>query len=324
MSTRVLNNRGKESGLAAGGKARELANRARAVEAQKLLLAYEAARQHRSLKDTAIALQVDRKTISRLRNGDHSPNRKLWEALSEVYDKHYPSGYPTHIHAWLQKWRELRYFGEEKYELAMFIGAIEPALKYELPLLRNTGRLFEAACAAFALATISASKEFDCIESERDVANLRAEQGSHAADTDFYLGEAEEMLRAHLSVAPQSKPAAFRLLWKIMVNRDVLNYRNRKPRNKLHDILEAGKSLLEFEPYNWEVAWNCFNYASALKSKTDVQQLWPVLLRLMPNLSDPAFRVPGDSYQRWSDDPDLKFAIDELGLFADANVAAAH
>jgi hypothetical protein len=126
-----------------------------------------------------------------------------------------------------------------------------------------------------------------------------------------------------LSVAPQSKPTAFRLLWKIMVNRDVLNYRLRKPRTKLHEILDAGKALLEFEPYNWEVAWNCFNYASALKLAEDVKQLWPVLLRLMPNLSDPAFRVPGDSYQRWSDDPDLAFAIGELGLFADASVTAS-
>ena len=62
---------------------RELANRARAAEAQKLLLAYEAARRHRSVKDTAISLQVDRKTITRLRSGSHSPNRKLWEALAE-------------------------------------------------------------------------------------------------------------------------------------------------------------------------------------------------------------------------------------------------
>jgi hypothetical protein len=301
---------------------RALANRARAVEAQKLLLAYDAARQHRSLKDTAIALQVDRKTITRLRQGSHSPNRKLWEALAEAYDKHYPSGYPEHIHAWLQKWRALRYFGEEKHELALFIAAIEPALKYQLPLLAESGRTFEAACTAFALATVSASKEFDCIEDEREMAGLRAERESFLADTEYYLERAEELARAHAKVASNSKSAALRLLWKIMVNRDVLNYRNRRPRLNLEEILHAGKSLLEFEPYNWEVAWNCFNYASSLERAQDVKQLWPVLLKFMPALSRTDFRVPGDGHKRWTDDPDLAFALKELGLSAASDECA--
>jgi hypothetical protein len=298
-------------------RTRELANRARAVEAQKLLLAFEAARKLRRLNDTAIALQVDRKTITRLRNGAHSPNRRLWEALAAAYDKHFPSGYPAHIHAWLHKWRALRYFGEEKYELAQFIAAIEPALKYELSLLGKSGHLFEAACAAFALATLSASKEF---------AGLRAEYGSHAGDTEFYLEYAEKHVRLHLGSAAQANPAALRLAWKIMVNRDVLNYRNSKPRPNLEAILEAGQALLEFEPYNWEVAWNCFNYASTLERGSDLERLWPMLLRLMPDLQRPDFRVPGDSFKRWTDDPDLAFAIRHLGLereFAPA-LANAH
>jgi hypothetical protein len=293
---------------------RELANRARAVEAQKLLLAYEAARQHRSLKDTAIALQVDRKTITRLRNGSHSPNRKLWEALAEAYDKHYPSGYPEHIHGWLQKWRGLRYFGEEKYELALFICAIEPALKYELPLMGKTGRQFEAACAAFALATLSASKGFDCIEDERDLAKLRPERNSFDDDTEHYLAQAEELIAAHMEHADKAKPAALRLRWKIMVNRDVLAYRNNRPRPDLEKILKAGEALLEFEPYNWEMAWNCFNYAATLKDTAAIDRLWPALIELMPDLSRPDFRVPGNSYKRWTDDPDLVFAIQHLDL----------
>ena len=293
---------------------RELANRARAAEAQKLLLAYEAARRHRTVKDTAIALQVDRKTITRLRTGSHSPNRKLWEALAEAYDKHYPSGYPEHIHAWLQKWRALRYFGEEKYELATFIAAIDPALKYELALLSKSNYLFEAAAAAFSLATLSASKDFDCIEDERDFAKFRPEHENFHADAMHYLARAEEFARAHLNGAANPKPAALRLLWKILVNRDVLNYRSGKARPNLQAILEAGEALLEFEPFNWEVAWNCFNYASTLKQADAVSRLWPMVRELMPDLCRADARVPGDSYKRWVDDPDLKFAIEHLNL----------
>ncbi len=293
---------------------RELANRARAVEAQKLLLAYEAARAHRTLKDTAIALQVDRKTITRLRGGSHSPNRKLWEALADAYDRHYPSGYPAHVHAWLQKWRALRYFGEEKYELALFISAIEPALKFELALLQQSNRWFEAAAAAFALATLSVSKEFDCIEDERELAKLKPELTDFVSDTAHYLAKAEQCVRTHLAEAARSQPAALRLLWKIMVNRDVLDYRTQRARGNLEEILKAGLALLEFEPYNWEVTWNCFNYASSLRRGEEVDRLWPALVKLMPDLLRPDFRVPGDSYKRWTDDPDLAFAIERLAL----------
>lgn len=302
---------------------RELANRARAAEAQKLLLAYEAARRHRSVKDTAISLQVDRKTITRLRSGSHSPNRKLWEALAEAYDKHYPSGYPEHIHAWLQKWRALRYFGEEKYELATFIAAIDPALKYELALLTKSGHQFEAAAAAFALATLSASKDFDCIEDEREFAKFRPHQESYHADAMDFLAQAEQFARNHLNGAANPKPAALRLLWKILVNRDVLNYRAGKARPNLQAILEAGEALLEFEPYNWEVAWNCFNYASTLQNAEAVTRLWPTVLELMPDLKQPDARVPGDSYKHWIDDPDLAFAIEQLGLAQQFQSAAA-
>ena len=287
---------------------RELANRARAAEAQKLLLAYEAARRHRSVKDTAISLQVDRKTITRLRSGSHSPNRKLWEALAEAYDKHYPSGYPEHIHAWLQKWRALRYFGEEKYELA---------------LLTKSGHQFEAAAAAFALATLSASKDFDCIEDEREFAKFRPHQESYHADAMDYLAQAEDYARSHLNGVANPKPSALRLLWKILVNRDVLNYRARKARPNLQAILEAGEALLEFEPYNWEVAWNCFNYASTLKQRDAVERLWPLVLELIPDLKQPDSRVPGDSYKHWVDDPDLAFAIEQLGLVQQFQSAAA-
>lgn len=293
---------------------RELANRARALEAQKLLLAYEAARNQRTLKDTAIALQVDRKTISRLREGSHSPNRKLWEALAEAYDKHYPSGFPAHIHAWLQKWRALRYFGEEKYELAMFIAAVDPALRFELPLLAKTGRTFEAACAAFTLATLSASKGFDCIDDERQYAKLESENGDFNTDAENYLEQAQQFIDAHLHDSQKTHPAALRLRWKIMVNRDVLAFRLQRPRPHLEGILRAGEALLEFEPYNWEVTWNCFNYASTLRQGEALVRLWPLLLERMPDLLRPDYRVPGDSYKRWTDDPNFAFAIAHLAL----------
>ena len=103
----------------------------------------------------------------------------------------------------------------------------------------------------------------------------------------------------------------------------MLNYRAGKLRPNLQAILEAGEALLEFEPYNWEVAWNCFNYASTLQNAEAVTRLWPMVLELMPDLKQLDARVPGDSHKHWVDDPDLAFAIEQLGLAQQFQSAAA-